>query len=349
MPDSLKIIIPMAGLATRMRPHTWSKPKPLISVAGRTTLEHLLDMFNSVPDPSTVEFVFILSPYLGESQIPAFLAEKHPTLQAHYVIQAEMKGQSHALWLAREYLRGQVIICFSDTLLETDFSFIKTEKADAVAWVKAVPDPRRFGVAQVTPEGWVSRFVEKPKTMENNLAVVGCYYFKEASALLAAIGEQMKSGVLLKNEYFLADAITIMIERGARIRTQTTRAWLDTGTIEATLDTNRVLLEKSGAERKPTDDQKPGVTIHGPVSIHPTVHMENSVIGPYVSIGSGCRIRNSTITDSILEADCMITDVRLDRSLVGRQTIIQGCGNAQVFRLNVGDDSSVFVGSAPPE
>ena len=121
MPRPLKIVLPMAGWGTRMRPLTWSRPKPLVAVAGRTALDYLLDMFASVPDPQDAEFVFVLGPYLGEEQVPAYIQEHYPQLHAHYVVQAEMKGQSHALYLARQYLDGRVLMCFSDTLIETDF------------------------------------------------------------------------------------------------------------------------------------------------------------------------------------------------------------------------------------
>jgi glucose-1-phosphate thymidylyltransferase len=246
--ETLKIVIPMAGWGTRMRPHTWSKPKPLVSVAGKTSLEHLLDMFTSVPDPPNAEYIFIVGPYLGEMQIPPFIKEKYPDMKAHFVVQREMKGQSHAISLAREYLHGPMIVCFSDTLMDADFSFLADEGADSVAWVMPVPDPRRFGVAEVGPDGWVTRFIEKPQSMENNLVVVGCYYFKSAETLLAAIDDQIKRGIMLKGEYFLTDTISIMISRGAKVRTERIHTWLDTGTIGATLDTNRVLLGKASKQ-----------------------------------------------------------------------------------------------------
>ena len=339
--ESLKIVIPMAGWGTRMRPHTWSKPKPLVSVAGKTSLEHLLDMFKSLPDPENAEFIFIVGPFLGELQIPAFIKENYHELKAHYVVQHEMKGQSHALALAREYLHGPMIMCFSDTLMETDFSFLSTEEADGVAWVMPVEDPRRFGVAQEGSDGWVKRFIEKPQSMDNNLVVVGCYYFKSADDLLTAIDDQMKRGVMLKNEYFLTDAISIMIESGAKVRTQRISTWLDTGTIEATLDTNKILLEKLGS--KVGKFKGLNVKVVEPVVIHESAEISNSTIGPFASIGANCKIENSQIAESILEADCEINDSALSRSLIGKQAKVKGRGDGHIMQLNVGDTSSILL------
>ena len=331
----------MAGWGTRMRPHTWSKPKPLVSVAGKTSLEHLLDMFKSLPDPENAEFIFIVGPFLGELQIPAFIKENYPELKAHYVVQHEMKGQSHALALAREYLHGPMIMCFSDTLMETDFSFLSTEEADGVAWVMPVEDPRRFGVAEEGSDGWVKRFIEKPQSMDNNLVVVGCYYFKSADDLLTAIDDQMKRGVMLKNEYFLTDAISIMIESGAKVRTQRISTWLDTGTIEATLDTNKILLEKLGS--KVGKFKGLNVKVVEPVVIHESAEISNSTIGPFASIGANCKIENSQIAESILEADCEINDSALSRSLIGKQAKVKGRGDGHIMQLNVGDTSSILL------
>ncbi|MBI3167426.1 MAG: nucleotidyltransferase [Chloroflexi bacterium] len=339
--ETMKIVIPMAGWGTRMRPHTWSKPKPLVSVAGKTSLEHVMDMFKTLPDPDHAEFIFIVGPYLGELQVPAFIQENYPNLKAHFVVQHEMKGQSHALWLSREYLKGPMIMCFSDTLMETDFSFLSKEEADGVAWVMPVEDPRRFGVAEEGADGWVKRFIEKPQSMDNNLVVVGCYYLKSAERLLAAIDDQMKRGVMLKNEYFLTDAITIMIEGGAKVRTQKISTWLDTGTIEATLDTNKILLEKIGS--KIAKFKGSNVKVVEPSTIHETAEISNSTIGPFASIGANCKIENAQVSESIVEADCEIKDATLTRSLVGKQAKVIGRGDGHVMKLNVGDTSSVEV------
>jgi glucose-1-phosphate thymidylyltransferase len=339
--EPLKIVIPMAGWGTRMRPHTWSKPKPLVSVAGKTSLEHLMDMFKTLPDPANAEYVFIVGPYLGEMQIQPFIEEHYPHLKAHYVVQHEMKGQSHALALAREHLRGPLIICFSDTLMETDFSFLDKEEADGVAWVMPVPDPRRFGVAEEGADGWVKRFIEKPQSVENNLVVVGCYYLKSAEKLLAAIDDQMKRGVMLKNEYFLTDSISIMIDNGAKVRTNKISTWLDTGTIEATLDTNKLLLEKQGSTV--SKFKSANVEIIDPVAIHESAEISNSTIGPYASIGANCKIENSHIAESIIESDCEIKDAALSRSLIGRQAKVHARGVENVLALNIGDNSSVTL------
>jgi glucose-1-phosphate thymidylyltransferase len=340
--ESLKIVVPMAGWGTRMRPHTYSKPRALISVAGRSTLAHLLDMFTSMPHSQQAEYIFIIGPQLGEQQIPAFMKEYYPHVKTHFVVQHEMKGQSHALSLARDYLHGPIISCFSDTLMDADFSLLKDEVSDGVAWVMPVPDPRRFGVAEVGKDGWVTRFIEKPTSLENNLVVVGCYYFKRGEALLNAIDEQMRRGITLKNEYFLTDAISIMIEQGAKVRTQSFKTWLDTGTIEATLETNRVLLERGSANRIKSGKSE-GVEIISPSFVHPTARITDSVIGPYASIGEDCQIWNCRIEDSILEEKCEIQSAGLIHSLIGRRTRVRGRDRAENLTLNIGDDSIVTI------
>lgn len=334
MTDTLKIIIPMAGWGTRMRPQTWSKPKPLVSVAGRTSFDHLMDMFKTIPHPERAEYVFIIGPFLGE-QIPVYVQKHYPHITAHYVVQEEMKGQSHALWLARHHLKGPTLMVFSDTLLETDFSFLATEESDGVAWVKAVPDPRRFGVAEVR-DGWIARLIEKPQTMENNLALVGCYYFRRGEDLVAAINEQMKRGIALKGEYFLADAINILLDYGARMRTHSVDVWLDTGTIEATLETNRYMLEH-GRDNSEEAALRPGITIVPPVFVHPSARVKDSVIGPNVSIGAECEVSGCVLRNSILDDSAVVTDSVLDGSFIGRHARIEG----RPATVNIGDNSSI--------
>jgi len=326
-----------------MRPQTWSKPKPLVSVAGKAVLDYLLDMFKSIPAGMEVEYVFIVGPYLGETQIPLYVKEHYPSLKTHYVLQTAMRGQADALWLAREHLTGPLLVCFSDTLITTDFSFLATKKADSVAWVKPVSDPRRFGVAETDAGGWVTHLIEKPQTMDNNLVVVGCYYFKQAEKLLSAIEELFRRGTSLRGEYFLTDTINIMVERGLKMRTQTVEVWLDTGTIDATLETNRYLLEHGNANKTKNEEQN-GLKIVPPVFVHASADISNSVIGPYTSIGADCKITGARVEDSILEAGGTVDAVALKGSFIGRQARVQGrSADDPPLKLNIGDNSSVTL------
>lgn len=314
--ETLKVVIPMAGLGTRLRPHTWSKPKQLVSVAGKVVLEHVLDTLCTLPEPKSYELVNVVG-YLGD-QIETYVRKNYPDLAAHYVTQENPRGQSHAIWLAREYLSGPMLMVFADTIIETDLSFLADETADAVAWVKPVPDPRRFGVAVLGENGWVNRLIEKPQEMDNNLAVVGFYYFRRAEDLLSAIDEQMQRDIQLKGEFFLADAINIMLERGLKMRIEKVDVWLDAGTPETLLDTNHYLLDH-GRDNTTTTQQRQSVVIVSPVFIHPSAQIANAVIGPHVSIGADCQVEGSIIRNSILEDGAEVTDVVMEGSLIGRK------------------------------
>lgn len=336
MEQSIKIVIPMAGLGTRLRPHTWSKPKQLVSVAGKTVLDHVLDMLSTLPKSQDVELINIVG-YLGD-QIEDHMGRSHPNIKSHFVVQEDPRGQSHAIYLAREYLTGPMMVVFADTLIETDLSNLANEAQDAIAWVKPVPDPRRFGVAVLDQDEQVSQLIEKPTEIDNNLAVVGFYYFRSAENLLSAIEEQMERDVQLKGEYFLADAINIMLEKGLKMRPEKIDVWLDAGTPEALLETNRYLLG-NGHNNNQDLPARSGVVINPPVFVHPTAELENSVIGPYASIGPGAQVSSSIIRDSILEEGAKVQDVSLENSLIGRST--------QIIRrpcsVNAGDNTIVSL------
>ncbi len=333
MSKTIQIVIPMAGLGTRMRPHTYSKPKPLIGLAGRTVLDYVLEQFSPLPSSWSPEYVLIVGPYQLE-QVQEYMEITHPKKTVHFVVQEQMRGQSDALYLAREYLKGPMIMTFSDTLIETNFDVLADEQIDGAAWVKPVPDPRRFGVAEVDKEDWVKHLIEKPQDMTNNLALVGFYYFKRGEDLIAAIQEQMDRKIMLKNEYFLVDAINIWLEKGAKIRPSRLQTWLDAGTPQSLLDTNRYLLEH-GHDNSAEASKRKDVCIIPPVFIHPTAVVENAVIGPFVSMDASCEIRNAILKNTIVEKGTQIQQMVLEDSLLGRHVQLQG----QAARLNLGDSS----------
>jgi len=334
--SSLKIVIPMAGYGTRLRPHTWSKPKQLIRMADKMVIDHVLDTFTTLPDLAHSELIFIIG-YLG-NQISEYMGRAHPDLFVRYVEQAEMRGQSHAISLAREYLSGPLLVIYADTLIKTNLSFLADETATAVAWVKAVPDPRRFGIANVGSDGWVTHLVEKPQDLDNNLAVVGCYYFPDSSQLLSAIDEQMQRNIILNGEFFLADAINVMLEHGLKMRVEHVDTWLDAGTPDDVLATNRYLLEHGHDNTLQAGGHKNSVILR-PVFIHPNAEVENSVIGPHVSIGANCNIQSSIIRDSIIEDGSKVDNVVMEHSLVGREVHV----HHQAGVINAGDQTELVL------
>ena len=333
MKPSFKIVIPMAGLGSRMRPHTWIRPKPLLYLAGMTVLDHSLDQFKTLPELKDAEYVFIVSPNQGEL-IQEHMEAVHPDKKVHFIVQEHMQGQSQAVYLAKDLLDGPVLVAFSDTLIETDLSFISDETADGVAWVKPMDDPRRFGVVETNKDGYAVKLIEKPSDITNNLVVVGFYYFRDGLELVSAIEEQIKRHTSLKGEYFLADAINIMLERKSRIRVKQTEIWLDAGIPESLLETNRYLLDHGRCNCEPVEIQ-PGVTIIPPVSIPAGTTLKTAVIGPHVTLGEGCNLENVVIRNSIIEAGTHIKDMVIEKSIIGRDVILEG----RPERLNIGDNS----------
>lgn len=337
MSEQFTIAIPMAGLGTRMRPLTWSKPKPLIHLAGCTVLDYVIEQFRSLPGFSNARFVLILGPN-QEDQVVPHMQKNYADMDVKYVIQEIMRGQSDALYLAREYLQGPMLMSFSDTLIEADLSDLPREPKDGVAWVKAVEDPRRFGVAEVAADGHISRIIEKPKEMDNNLAVVGFYYFKSGKNLMAAIEKQMDQDVSLNGEFFLADAINLLIKDGAKMRVEPVEIWLDAGKPEALLETNRYLLEK-GRDNSNEAKKRETVSIIPPVFIHPEADIQNSIIGPHASIGKGAVIKDTIIKNSIVEQGATIKRMVLENSLIGRAAEVRG--RAEI--MNIGDNSWIEI------
>ena len=325
----MKVIIPLAGLGTRLRPHTYTKPKPLINVAGKPMLAYILDKFRGI---EVEEYIFIVG-YLGE-QIEKYVSQQYG-FKARYVVQHEMLGQAHALWLCRDYVNGPVFMVFGDTYFEADLSDITGTPPDSIAYVREVADPRRFGVAIVGANGTVEKFVEKPASLENRLAVIGMYYFTDGPALMRACGELMEKRIQTKGEYFLADALNLMIPKGQRFVTRPVVEWRDTGKPETVLDTNRYLLDH-GSDNS-AQVARASCVIIPPVNIHPSATLEHSIIGPYATIGPECRIVRSIIRDSIIDAGAHIEESTMDQSLVGKEAIVKGRSR----QFNVGDSAMV--------
>ena len=327
----MKIVIPLAGFGKRLRPHTFTKPKPLINVAGKPVLGHVLDMFAALDN---VDEIIFITGHLGE-QIEEYVRREYPHIRASYFEQQEMNGQSTAIYLARERLHGPMLMVFVDTIVKTDLSLLKDPTVEGVAWVKAVPDPRRFGVAEVGPDGYVTRLIEKPSDMHNNLVVVGFYYFRQAELLVDCIREQIERDIRTQSEFFLADAVNLMLQRGLKMRVQAVDVWQDCGKTETVLETNRYLLD-NGHDNS-AQVQAEGFMVIPPVYIHPTAQIALLVIGPHATIGAGCRIDDSIIRDSVVDEGAVVQNGLLAQSLIGREAKVGGRFRA----FSVGEASEV--------
>jgi glucose-1-phosphate thymidylyltransferase len=324
----MNVIIPVAGLGTRLRPQTWSKPKPLVSVGGQPVLGHVLDRLTRL----SLDKVVFVTGYLGD-QIEAYV-RKHYDSEAVFVEQREQLGQSHAIIQAREAIYGPTLIVFPDMLFEVDLEQLETITTDAALFVKEVPNPQRFGVV-VLDQDRVTRLVEKPIEPVSNLAVVGLYYFQEIRDLFDAIDYQMRNNVQKYGEFFLADAMQHMIDQGCYFTTLQVSVWEDCGKPEALLNTNRYLLRRYKHNIPPTED----AVIVPPVFIDPTATIRHAVIGPFASIGARVTISNSIVSDSIVDEEAQLDSVMLTRSIIGRQAYVRG----DFMQVNVGDSSDIML------
>ncbi|MCC6793317.1 MAG: NTP transferase domain-containing protein [Thermomicrobiales bacterium] len=324
----MDIILPVAGLGTRLRPQTWSKPKPLVALAGKPMLAHVLDRVLPL-DPSRVIFI---TGFLGD-HMEAWARANVP-VPVEFVVQPEMKGQTDAIIRTRHLGIDDALILFPDMLFEADFSGLSSTDADVVMFTKEVDDPSALGIAVVDGERIV-RLVEKPKDLISRLAVVGIYYFKSMTDLYDAIDVQMERGISLKNEYFIADAIQLMIESGRKVVPAPVTLWEDCGNSDALLSTNRILLSRGETGTRVLGDS----VVIEPSAIDPSATLERSVIGPYASISAGAIVRDSIVRDSIVDERAVISAAIVEQSLIGRGAVVNG----RPSRLNVGDVSVVTV------
>ncbi|HNS01026.1 MAG TPA: sugar phosphate nucleotidyltransferase [Anaerolineae bacterium] len=328
----MKLILPVAGYGKRMRPHTWSRPKVLIDVAGKPMLGHVLDQFDGVG----IDEVIYITGWLGE-QIKPYVEANYPQFGAQFVEQEELVGQSHAIWLAREHISGPCFIVFADTISRIDLRAMAQADADGVLGVWQVDDPRRFGVAFTRPDGTVERCVEKPESAEHKLAIMGVYFVREGRDLIGAIEEQMARRQTLKGEFFLADAFNLMLEQGARFTTETMTVWQDCGVPAYHLATNRWLLDHGSDNSHTTCARCVNSTVIPPVHLADDCVIENSVVGPHAVIEAGCQVVDSRLRDVILMAGSLVQGSQLHDSLVGERVEVKGYTGS----LNVGDDSQV--------
>lgn len=325
----MNVIIPVGGLGTRLRPFTWSRPKPLVSVAGKPLLSHVLDSLQSL----TIDRVVFVTGFLGE-QIEDFVRTNFD-FDAVFVRQDEPLGQSHAIIQARGHITGPTMIVFPDMIFEADLPQLETLPSEGAIFVKEVDDPRRFGVVEMDGDR-VKSFIEKPEQPVSNLAIMGIYYVKEIRKLFSAIDRQMHENIQTKGEYFLADALQMLIDEGAEFTTFPATVWEDCGTIKALLDANRFLLGQADSA-----SDIPGSVIIPPVYIAPTAKVNHSVIGPYASIGDGVTIEDAIVRDSIVDSGATIESTVLVSSIVGRNAVVRG----EPMRVNVGDSSDVDLRS----
>lgn len=328
----MKLILPVAGYGKRMRPHTWSRPKVLIDVAGKPMLGHVLDQFNDIG----LDEVIYITGWLGE-QIKPYVETNYPQFGARFVAQEELVGQSHAIWLAREHVTGPCFIVFADTITRIDLHAMAASDADGVLGVWEVDDPRRFGIAFTRPDGTVERCVEKPATADHKLAIMGTYFIREGRDLIAAIEEQMARDQMLQGEFFLADAFNLMLERGARFTTERMAVWQDCGVPTFHLETNRWLLANGSDNSATTGARLVNSTVVPPVNLAEGALIENSTVGPYVVVEQGCTVVNSRLEDTIVMANATIRGSQLHRSLVGERTVVQGVTGS----ISISDDSQI--------
>lgn len=335
----MKVIILLAGYGTRMRPHTWSRPKALMKVAGNTVIGHFLD---EMQDVLTEEVIFVVG-YRGK-QIREWIDHHYPHLNTHYVFQETALGQAHAVYLCRSFLEddGEIIVAFGDGVVRAnyvDFATIAGEDADAVFTVQMIEDPRPFGVTVTDDAGYVTQFVEKPETTENKACAVGVNWFRSSQYLLDALITIMKENRQTKGEFYMADAYQVMLEKKAKIRTMPVTYWLDAGKPGHILDTNRQLLGHGTGVSQDALERGYGeaFTVIPPVYIHETADIEASVIGPYAHIDKNVTIRGSVIRNSIIDPGATVEDCILDQALIGEQATVKG-HSAGMF---VGDRSTI--------
>lgn len=327
----MKVVIPLAGKGTRLRPHTHTTPKPLLRVGGKPVMSYILDDLEAL---GVREAVFITG-HLKE-KVEDWVRATYPKFTSHFVEQPVQDGTAGAVRLAEPFIDEDLLIIFVDTLFDADLGIARRLPPDlaGVIWAREVEDYQRFGVVVTDEAGNMTQIVEKPTEPVSRLANIGLYYIRDWQLLFEGIHDTLAKPPGKSGEYYLTDAFQYMIDQGAKIRVANVDGWYDCGQLETLLETNRHVLESGRAKSPPPG---PGLIIIPPVRIADGVTLENVSIGPNVSIEAGCTIRNATIQDTIIGAHTTIEDSKLSGSLIGDHARVRGV-NGQV---NIGDHSEV--------
>ncbi len=331
----MKAIIPVAGAGKRLRPFTYTQPKPLIPVAGKPILSYIVDELHGL---GIDEYIFVVG-YLGE-KIQQYLEEAYPHLEKRFVQQTERRGSGHAVWLAKQAVgrAKELVIVFGDTILEGRLQQIIDCRTTCLA-IKPVDDPRRFGVVEIRADGSVSRMVEKPRMPRSNWAMVGFYKIDDYKALHAQLDKLVGPNAVEQREVTLTDGLMALLDAGHPMHTEHVDRWFDCGNTEVLLKTNQTLLESHGY----ADSQLPafdGTIVIHPVAIGKGCSIQNAIIGPYVSIGDHAVIDRAMVRDSIVGRYAQLHDVSLQQSVVGNDTSVSGTPQS----LNIGDNTELSLG-----
>jgi glucose-1-phosphate thymidylyltransferase len=332
----MKAIIPVAGAGTKLRPHTYTQPKALIPLAGKTILSIIVEQLK---EAGINDFIFIVG-YLGD-KIKNYVEEKYPDLNSHFINQNERQGIGHAIQLTKNIVGDdEIFIVLGDTICEYSITEIMNIPYSALG-VKRVDDPRDFGVAEITEDGFISRVVEKPQIPKSNMALVGIYRIKETAMLFECLENNIRNQVKSRGEFSITDALECMIEKGASFKSFKVMNWFDCGKKDTLLVSNATLLKKFGGIISPEHSFENTIVIP-PVSIATGCDIKNSIIGPNVTIGEQTTINYSIIKDSIIGSFADLYDIVLTQSLIGSDTEIKGESRS----LNIGDNTEIDLGES---
>ena len=313
----MKIIVPMAGKGSRLRPHTLTVPKPLIPIAGKPIVQRLVEDIAKVAGEKIDEVAFIIGDFGAE--VEASLVQIAEKLGAKGTIyhQLEPLGTAHSIKCAEESMQGNVVIAYADTLFRADFTL--DTNSDGVIWVKKVDDPSAFGVVKLDDYGFITDFIEKPQTFVSDLAIIGIYYFNSAEKLMDEINHIMDNDIKVSGEYQLTTALENLRQKGAKFSLGKVDDWMDCGNKNATVETNGKILEyeKDEFTEFPQSANIQNSLIIQPCYIGEGVEISNSKIGPYVSLGKGTKVINSNIDNSLIQEKTVIDHGNLSNSMIG--------------------------------